>query len=854
MTNSPRPLTSADLANAAYAALAEADKAGEAGAAMREQAASLLERCRKPEDDSLTLPERALIGASWIRAGSPARGLPYLDHDWSPASPEVAGLVGTALMNIGAIGPALPALKRAAEAKDVSPAIRINLGRALLMAGQTQEALAELERGRQELGEENSLATLSLAEALLAEGRIEEALDLVPESVDDEQLVGTRVRLLGAASRHEEAGKLLHLARERMPESTPILLLSAELAEVRGRTGEAVATLRKALEKDPDNIQLLVRLAHTGRKGAISYLAREAADRAMLIAADKGPQMQAVAMNAQAHVLMEEGKTAEAESTYRSALDLVPGMVPAMSGLGQLLMQNGKVDEAMDLFQQVRAVAPLQGWSQLIHAREVPDDPEVLENMERAARQPGLEGPARTNLLYTVAAAWDKKKDYDRAMKVAREANENAKKLLAYDPAAHRARVEREMARFSPEFIESRAGWGNPSRLPVFVLGMPRSGTTLTEQILGSHSQVFGAGELGLVGEQITSLEGWELHVGSRLHYPECVADLSLERSRMISARWLAKLQEFDPAARHVVDKLPHNFEHIGLIKLLFPNAIIFHCRRELRDIAVSNYITDYAAKFGGMGFAYDLEWIGEQLVDHDRLMAHWHQTFPGQIFEVVYEELVEDTENWARRMIDFMGLDWEPGVLDFQDLDRPVKTASVWQVRQPVYTTSKARWKRYEAHLGPLEAALQVKPSLPAADPLPNVEPGLFLTGMEHLKGGRLADAETCFLQVITAYPEHAAAYHFLGAAQLQQGKVDKAVRAMRHAVKLLPLHPTWFENLARAEQAAGNDDNANRSWAYGQGLRKRQAEAAQRASLPAKSASEERETGAGPADRLKL
>ena len=185
---------------------------------------------------------------------------------------------------------------------------------------------------------------------------------------------------------------------------------------------------------------------------------------------------------------------------------------------------------------------------------------------------------------------------------------------------------------------------------------MPRSGTTLTEQILGSHSQVFGAGELGLVSEQIGKLNMWERHVGSGLHYPECVADLSRERSARLAEHWLGELQAFDPQARHVIDKLPHNFEHIGLIKLLFPNAIIFHCKREPRDVAVSNYITDYAAKFGGMGFAYDLGWIGEQLVDHDRLMAHWHATRPGRILDVDYASLTQDPEGVMRKVAGFCG------------------------------------------------------------------------------------------------------------------------------------------------------------------------------------------------------
>ncbi len=704
------------------------------------------------------------------------------------------------------------------------------------MSGQLQEAESELELACNGLGPSHTLTTLSLAEALLAQGKVAEALHLVPENLEDELLVMTRVRLLGAASRHDEASKFLGQALEKSPESIALLLLSAELSEIRGRIGEAAMMIRKGLEKDPDNIHMLARMATIGRKGNLAVLARQAADKAMVLAESQSTQLQAIALNAHAHVLVEEGKVAEAENIYRSALKLAPNMVPLMSGLGQLLMQNGKVNEAMELFNCVRSIAPLQGWSQLIHAREVPEDTKILDEIEAAALHPSLEGPVRASLLFSVAAAWDKKKNYDRAMSVAVQANEASKKLLNYDPKINRKRVEIEMARFSSAFMESRKGWGNPSRLPVFVLGMPRSGTTLTEQILGSHSKVFGAGELGLVSDQIRILEGWERRLGSSLHFPECVADLCLDRARKMADNWIAKLQAFDPSARHVVDKLPHNFQHIGLIKLLFPNAIIFHCRREARDIAVSNYITDYAAKFGGMGFAYDLGWIGEQLVDHDRLMQHWHEIFPGQIMEVVYEDMVEEPELWARRMIEFMGLEWESAVLEFQDLERPVKTASVWQVRQPVYTTSKARWKRYAAHLGPLEDALKEIPPMPTPMSLPDLEPGVFGVGMAHMHAERLAEAEACFIKVLSHYPKHAAACHFLGGTYLQMGQLDKAVRAMRRSVKLLPVHPTWFENLAKAEHAAGNAEAAKKAWTYCQKLRKKEADASKHATLPTK------------------
>ena len=203
----------------------------------------------------------------------------------------------------------------------------------------------------------------------------------------------------------------------------------------------------------------------------------------------------------------------------------------------------------------------------------------------------------------------------------------------------------------------------------IFVLGMPRSGTTLVEQIIAGHSLIFGAGELGVVPSRIQGLNRWERHVGSGRSYPDCVDDLGAQVTHGIAAGMLKELKELaaesKPQARFIVDKLPHNFENVGLIKFLFPKAKIISVRRDPRDIALSNYFTDYAAKHGGMGFAYDLTWIGEQLADHNLLMHHWQQTFPGEILEVQYEDVVEDTEGMARKMLDYIGVAWEPQVLN---------------------------------------------------------------------------------------------------------------------------------------------------------------------------------------------
>lgn len=755
-----------------------------------------------PDDPSLSLRDQAIIAQIWLKSGDSTSARQWLNRNWADASPDVAGLAGALCLGLGDFERAILLLFVAVRGETIDPvAHRINYGRALMLAGRPEEALEWLMLGASAEGEARSLGLRSLAEALLMLGRVDEALAALPADDPDLRMIEARVIVLCMAGRHAEATVAVNAALTAHSDEPGLVLLAADIARIQGRDGQAIAVLQEALARDPDNLRLCVRLAQSGRGVGSHPLQRAAAERAVEIAGSGDAADQAAALTARAFVENAEGDTAKAKATYREALDLHGGNISALMGLGHVLLEAGQIDEAVACFEQVRAAAPLEGWSSLIAARKVPDDPQVFEDLERAARMPSMEGPLRSSLLLTVASAWDRKKNYDRAMTLAAEANAAQKALLSYDPAKHRDHVERIMSVFSAEFFASRAGWGDGSRLPVFVVGMPRSGTTLTEQILAGHSRVFGAGELGEVGQQINRMELWELKAGSGRCYPECVFDMTDEDSKGYARLQLEALQRFDPSASHIVDKLPHNFENVGLIKLLFPNATIFHCRREPRDIATSNFITDYAAKFGGMGFAYDLRWIGEQLVDHDRLMAHWHALFPGQIMEVCYENLVEDTEGWARQMIAHLGLEWEPGVLNFQEVERAVKTASMWQVRQPVYTTSKERWRNYDAHLGPLEEALAVVPPMPEPFPLPDVPPGAFTAAVEMIRAGRLSEGAPLLEAVLRGNPDHAAANHFYGVALCQTGRREAGLSHVRRSVELQPANPQWRKNLSILE-----------------------------------------------------
>jgi tetratricopeptide (TPR) repeat protein len=660
---------------------------------------------------------------------------------------------------------------------------------------------------------------LARAEHWLAEQR--EALG---EQAWSELLCGYGA-LLAGHDRHAAAEEALRQGLQHYPKNSAVLSQLAELAQVQGRTLQASQLLRRLIQQvdvqDAQAVSLWVRLSAACLQQD-GEQARQAAQKAIELGQQAGEAigeaslrgLRLQAKQALAQVESQAQNFAEAQTLFEEVLALNPWFVPALQGLGRQQMQRGKIDEAVALFERIKQVDPAKGYSSLINARQFPEDEQTLQRMETAARQPSLEGSLRSGLLLQLAAAWEKRKDYDKAFALAREANDASKKFLRYDGKAHRNRCARIRHAFSRSLYEHRQDCGLDSTLPVYVLGIPRSGTTLVEQIIAGHSQICGAGELGVIPQRIAGLERWERHSGSGRHYPDCIDDLSPVVTAGIAQGIVDELKALaaadKPAALHVVDKLPHNFENIGLIKFLFPQAKIISVRRDPRDIALSNYFTDYQAKHGGMGFAYDLGDIGEQLADHNLLMHHWHQLFPGEILEIHYEDVVEDLEGSARKMLDYIGVDWEPQVLAFNELERPVKTASVWQVRQPVYTSSKAKWRRYEKHLAPL---IQGTNARIVWDPIEMVtlpEPGLLNQGVELYKQERLDEAEYCLKKLLHHIPDHAAASFMVGLIYVRKGHLKDAIERMEVGHAKCPWNSNWRQDLIQAYQMAGETEKA--------------------------------------------
>lgn len=645
--------------------------------------------------------------------------------------------------------------------------------------------------------------------------------------------LGLYVDALVSQGLHDDADGVLKGALEHLPQHLDLLGRRANLAHKRGHLQLSsrlwAKVIRMAKQQQVPAVRLLdyqlQRLA-VQPPGAVSSkrgLADEASQLAASLSTADGlteRELQSLrwrAMCAMAHVESDEGQYTTAEQLYRDVLAQNAHHLHALRGIGNLALQLGRLDEAKAWFEQVKQIDPVAGHMDLISARQFPEDERVLAWLENLATASTLHGPTDESMLFKLGQAWEKRGDYDKAFALTRSANDSSRQTLSYSPEHHRQHCARIRHAFGRELYAHRkdcAYRGEEASLPVFVVGMPRSGTTLVEQILAGHSEIFGAGELGVCSALILGMNRWEQRVGSGRAYPDCVDDLTPQLSHVMAHRVLDELKtlrdESKPHARFVIDKLPHNFEHIGLIKFLFPEAKIISVRRDPRDIAISNYFTDFAAKHGGMGFAYDLEWIGQQLADHNLLMHHWHQVFPGEILEVQYEDVVEDTEGMARKMLDYIGVDWEPQVLAFNELDRPVKTASVWQVRQPIYKTSKAKWERYKDHLQPLIAGTNAKISWEPIEMLTLPEPGWLNQGVEQYKADDLDGAEYTLKKLLHHIPEYGAAKAVLALIYLRKGHATEGVALLEQALQRCPWNKRWRADLVKALTILGDADKA--------------------------------------------
>ena len=288
--------------------------------------------------------------------------------------------------------------------------------------------------------------------------------------------------------------------------------------------------------------------------------------------------------------------------------------------------------------------------------------------------------------------------DHARSFRHWLQGNALKRRTLDYNEAATVDFFDRIRAVFTPELIAKATGQGDASRLPIFILGMPRSGTTLVEQILASHRQVFGAGEIKDLDTVVRSVR---VDGVQEAPYPDFVTAFGSQQLRQFGAEYVKRLRAYSATAERITNKMPSSFFYVGLIHLALPNARILHTRRNPIDTCVSCFSKLFT---GAQNYSYELGELGRYYRKYDELMAHWRRVLPSDaMLDVPYEELVGDFEPWARRVIDFCGLPWDDACLAFHETKRPVRTASASQVRMPIFKSSVGRWVAYKDLLEPL-------------------------------------------------------------------------------------------------------------------------------------------------------
>jgi len=573
-----------------------------------------------------------------------------------PDSEKIQELRDRVLLALDAPDKLVADRQSAAKEAPLDVGLKVRLARALDLAEQPEEAMAAFKE---------AITLLESEEPANAEG------------FTKHQLLAEVAARMQARARYAAALQFLDAAEGAYPDdeeqdkadenakafSQRTAIAKAQVLTDSGRAEKALEILDEAAESDPD--------------------------------LNERPRVQLT----RASALSETGDYEQAEALLRAAIETYPGNAAALMQLGQTLLWLGRMDEAVEYFERASEIDP-NALANLVQAGQIPDDPAAIERMEKMASNPFFADNPRGAMAFSLAKVYEKRKDFDEAFRWLEEANKRTGKTVKYDPEAHSVYIDSLIEAWTPEIFERFAGLGNPSRRPIFVLGMPRSGTTLTESILGSHPDIFPAGELPLMSSIVRKLSRV---LKTRTPYPQNLAEFKPRTIEHAARYYLNHVAAIENESPFVVDKMPHNFLHVGLIALLFPNASVIHVNRDPRDSALSNYQQNFKAKHGTLGYSIDLEWTAQHINDYHRLMNHWREVVPIPIFELEYGAMVADQEGTTRQLLHFIGVDWDEGVKDFHKAERAVRTASVTQVRQGIYKTSSQKWRRYADHLGPL-------------------------------------------------------------------------------------------------------------------------------------------------------
>lgn len=513
-------------------------------------------------------------------------------------------------------------------------------------------------------------------------------------------------RELQAATHHLYENRLLKaegLCRHWLkshPRDVEAMRLLAEVGNRLGVLEDAEFLLESAVEFEPDNVEARIDYIRILRKRQKFEKALDQAETLYKRDPDNPVFTSQLAIER-----MQTGDYGGAVALFDAVLERVPEDPATLTSRGHALKTWGKSDDAVTSYKQATQAAPNHGdaWYALANLKTYKFSDDEFEAMAAAETAPGQTLPNRINLCFALGKAAEDRKAFPAAFAFYERGNGLKKLQTRYttDQMEDEFAAQKEFC--TPALFEKQAGKGNLAPDPIFIVGLPRAGSTLLEQILASHSQVDGTLELPNVIALGQHLRGRD-KLSDRTKYPRILNDLEAEKLQELGQRYLDETAVHRKGAPFFTDKMPNNFRHIGMIKLILPNAKIIDARRDPLGCCFSGFKQLFAE---GQEFTYGLEEIGHYYRGYVELMDHWDAVMPGAVLRVIYEDVVSDTEAQVRRILDYCGLDFEDACINFHQTKREVRTASSEQVRQPINTRGLEAWKPYEAWLDPLKAAL---------------------------------------------------------------------------------------------------------------------------------------------------
>jgi predicted Zn-dependent protease len=619
-----------------------------------------------------------------------------------PGHPAALLLLGAARRSLGEAAAALEVLGPLADQHPKWAIVHYELGLALGMLHRGDEAVAALRRAV-ELAPDLADGWRALADHLTAIGDTEGADAAYARhlkfSTRDPRLLEAAAALVD--NRIAVAEALLREHLRQYPTDIAAIRMLAEVAARLGRFGDAEVLLARCLELAPSftaarNNYALV-LNRQGR-------AREALAQVERVLAEEPGN--SGYRNLKAAILGRIGEYDQALEIYEGVLAEYPGQPKAWMSYGHALKSAGRRADSVAAYRRAIALLPRDGesWWSLANLKTFRFDPPDLAAMQAQLQRNDLTDSDRFHFHFALGKALEDAGSWAEAFSHYEQGNQLRRSLIHYKADEHSAQLARSKALFSRQFLAERTGFGSDAPDPIFIVGLPRAGSTLLEQILSSHSAVEGTMELPDVISIARDL-GERKSRAQPSRYPEVLATLGAAELRALGERYLEQTRiQRKTGAPYFIDKMPNNFAHVGLIHLMLPRARIIDARRHPLGCCFSAFKQHFAR---GQAFTYDLRDLGRYYRDYVGLMAHFDEVLPGRVHRVIYERMIDDTESEVRRLLDYCGLPFEDACLRFYENERAVRTASSEQVRQPIYREAVDHWRHFEPWLGPLKEAL---------------------------------------------------------------------------------------------------------------------------------------------------